>query len=362
MNPKIAALATATPKYAYNQKLVGEKMSLALKLDNQRTALLQRLYSNTRIDQRYSVLQDSWEENDSFFFRCFSNQVPGMSERTEIYKKEAPRLALQASQEALLQWGKDPKSLTHIISVSCTGSVTPGIEFLVAKKLNLCPYISRLGINMMGCFGAFKGLEMASEICRANSKHKVLLLCTELCSLHMQSDSQEETLVSNALFADGAASAIVEMGSAKEKGLYSIQKTASFSLDDSLDLMGWDASDSGMKITLSKKVVEHIERSTPLFLQKLAASWQINPKECTFAIHPGGKAIVQALEKSLELHSSQTAPSWEVLKKYGNMSSATFLFLLKHMLQQKLYAPLCVGLGFGPGLSIEANLLKKEAD
>lgn len=355
----ILSVATAVPPHIFPQNEAVEKFIDILGLNSEKSSTLRKLYQNSAIDQRYSVVEDFKKERSEWLFwgSDYPKTVPGMSQRNEMYKKEAPKLAYEATKKAIERWGGDPSDITHVISVSCTGMVAPGIEFDLTEMLKLNPAVNRLGINFMGCFGAFKGLSVARAFAMENPRHRVLVVCTELCSLHLQSDLDPETIVANSLFADGSAAVVVgQEPSPHEKPLWTLEKAHSLKLDNTRDKMGWEASDRGFLIRLSHTVPVHIGRSIKMFVDQLVPK-ALSLEECGWVIHPGGKSVLQAVEKALCIDRHQTQASWDVLAKYGNMSSATFLFILEHLLKQKDPAPWLVGLAFGPGLSMEGMLL-----
>jgi predicted naringenin-chalcone synthase len=282
-----------------------------------------------------------------------------MTERNLRYKQEAPLLAEKAAKNALDRWGGECSKISHILSVSCTGVMAPGIEFHLMQKLGLSSTANRLGINFMGCFGAFKGLSVGAAFSRENPESRILLVCTELCSLHLQSDQDEETITANSLFSDGSAAAIIGSSPCPEEtSLWEIVRTRSMGFENSIDKMSWEASDTGFRMRLSHTVPVLIKREINKFSKDLLMN-DAKPEECDWAIHPGGKSILQAVEKGLQLEPDQTKASWKVLSDYGNMSSASFLFVLDELSRQKREHLWTAGLGFGPGLSAEGVLLKR---
>jgi len=349
--PAILSLATATPKYCFEQADIATLMIKKLNLSLEQEEKLKKIYKNSSIETRYSVMKN--------FDLLFSK--PTSNERNDIYKIEAPKLAINAAKKAIEQWGESPDNITHVISVSCTGMMAPGIEYFLIKELGLRASVKRLGINFMGCFGAFNGLSVARAIARESSHHRILLVCTELCSLHGQVNP--ESYLSNALFADGAAACIVgEVNS--ENYLLKIIDHSSLLIDNSYHLMSWDISESGFAMKLSRKVPVLIKQNITPFV-KTILNEKIAFEECHWAIHPGGKAILQAIEDKCTLLSWQTHCSWKVLKGYGNMSSATFLFLLDQLIafrnENKLFkmtSEWILGLAFGPGLAVEGIFLR----
>lgn len=255
--------------------------------------------------------------------------------------------------------GGNPSLITHVIAITCTGVVIPGIEFGLIESLALSRSVHRLGVNFMGCFGAFKGLEVAHAFVKSNPKNRVLIVCIELCSLHIQPNDTPDSMMANSLFADGSAAAIIGADLlSTEKSIFEMQRHASFGLENSREQMSWEASDQGYVMKLSPFVPVILARHIQAFTEKLMHSYT-EISACDFAIHPGGKAIVNAIEKKLGLNKLQTRASWNTLAHYGNMSSATFLFVLNDLKRQADKKEWAVGLGFGPGLSVEGLLLKQ---
>jgi len=358
MTATILALATEVPKTSLAQEDFAEAATKHLKLSESEARLLERITKNGQISRRHTVVEDFYENGFKGAAFNFCESTPQTSLRNEIFKKEAPQLAISVCKKALHAWGGDRQSITHVISVSCTGMIAPGIEFLLIDALGLPRNVERLGINFMGCFGAFKGLAVAKALALENPRNRVLLVCTELCSLHLQTDTQIDTLISNTLFADGAAAVVVgSKAHSTEKPLFEICRQGSTALESTLDLMTWEAGDYGYSMRLSAHVPAQIEAHIAPFAARLIGDGQ-SFTSFTWAVHPGGKSIVDSVAKACELQPEQLRASWKVLKDYGNMSSPTFLFVLKEILNEKSNENI-IGLGFGPGLSVEGILLKR---
>lgn len=361
MHPSILALSTVVPPYKVLQEDIAEKMIDIFSIDPLKQEEMRRLYKNSSIHTRYSVLPDFAKEKSTwdFFGKNYPETIPGMAERNDIYKKEAPDLAKKVAKQVLDAWGGNPNEITHVISVSCTGVMAPGIEFELMQFLQLNRSVNRLGINFMGCFGAFKGLSVASSFAKENPQHRILLVCTELCSLHFQAEQTPDNILANSLFSDGAAAVIIGMSlKPHEKSMWEMHKLSSMGFDNTLDKMTWEAGDEGLVMTLSPKVPVLLGRCIRPFLTSLLGI-DFVPSDYDWAIHPGGKSILEAIEKEVKLDRDQTKASWNTLAGYGNMSSATFLFVLENLYQLRSKRTQTVGLGFGPGLSIEGILLSK---
>jgi len=361
MEVSVLAIATAVPSFAFAQEQIVEKIIDLLSLDSEKTQTIKKLYQNSAIRTRYSVISDFTKKRPEWDFwgTDFPKKIPGMAQRNDLYKIEAPKLAFEAAAKALKEWGGDPGSITHVISISCTGVIAPGIEFDLMRLLNLKSSIQRLGINFMGCFGAFKGLSVARSFAKENPKNRVLVVCTELCSLHFQVEQTPDNMLANSLFSDGAAAVIVGADpTPDETSHWEIHNCTSLGLESTTEKMKWEAGDQGFVMKLSHTVPVLLGRQIGAFIQTLVGE-NFSDSDCDWAIHPGGKSIIQAIEKALKLEEGLTKASWETLADYGNMSSATFLFVLKNLMGQKSSKKWTVGVGFGPGLSVEGVLLKR---
>lgn len=361
MQTHILALSTETPPLSQPQGEVAEKIIKSLSLKGHKAHILRKIFDGSRIEKRHSVVEDYGNAllEGSFFGHAFPDSAPGMTQRNEVYKKEAPKLAHAAAIKAIKQWGGLLGDITHIISVSCTGLVAPGIEFTLIDSLGLPRSTERLGINFMGCFGAFKGLAVAKSIARENPANRVLLVCTELCTLHFHFDGEIDTVVANAIFADGSAAAIVGCDpTPDEQPLMEIVRQSSLALEGSLSHMTWEASDRGLVMRLSSEVPKLIDRHITVFAKSLLGP-DLDFASCDWVLHPGGKAILEAVEKTCGLEESQTEISWDVMKNYGNMSSVTILFVLEAQSQKATSREWSIGIGFGPGLSMEGMLFRR---
>lgn len=361
MDSFIFAVSGAVPAYAFKQEDIAQKCTEILSIQGEKAEFLNRIYQNSSISHRYSIINDFFKPREEWEFwgSQYPEKVPGMTERNQRYKKEAPLLAEQAARQALEQWGGETSRITHLISISCTGMIAPGIEYYLMQNLGLCPTVNRLGINFMGCFGAFKGLSVAQAFAQANPDARILVVCTELCTLHLQADHNPEIIMANSLFSDGSAAAIIGGNClSKEKPIWEIQRVHSLGFKNSIDKMSWEASDHGFLIGLCPTVPVYIKRGMKEFAEGLLPK-EVQSSQCDWAIHPGGTSILQAVEKALQLQPDQTQSSWKILNHFGNMSSATFLFVLNELSKQKNARQWTAGVGFGPGLSAEGILLRR---
>lgn len=361
MKSAILGLGTAVPEYCYQQDQLSHAVISALEMNTLRSKWYQKICEHSAIQTRYSVIPDLDEtvNTGKFLGSSISTTSPSFSFRNEIFKREAPRLAHKAASQAIHDWGGNPGSITHIVSVTCTGVVCPGIEVSLIQSLNLDYSVERVAVNFMGCFGAFKGLAVAQALANENPRNRILLVCTELCSLHLHKTESRETLIGNALFADGAASVIVGAEPKSfENPVWEIEKRASHIFPDSQNEMTWETGDTALVMRLTREVPRMIRDGVREFLAGLLQP-DLTFDDCDWALHPGGKSILENIEESCGIGREQTAASWEVLSKYGNMSSPTFLFVLDQMRSRSSRKQWTIGAGFGPGLAMEGVLLRR---
>jgi alpha-pyrone synthase len=272
-----------------------------------------------------------------------------LEEKLAKYHSNALALAEEAVHSNLA-FKKHKENITDIVFVSCTGMQAPGVEIDLIQKLGLSSTIRRYNVNFMGCYAALTGLRMAKDIC-ATPDRTVLLLSVELCTLHFQHKFADDYLLSNSLFADGAASVIIT--SEKHNATYMLHDFESRLLPASKDEMSWKISPTGFLMTLSGAVPKTISKS---LTQNLL--FDKDPQKVGWAIHPGGKQIVDGIKSTLNIDESEVTVSRKVLAEQGNMSSATILFVLKEMLNYKpTNKKEFIACAFGPGLALESALL-----
>ena len=280
---------------------------------------------------------------------------PGTAFRMQIYGEAALRLALAASRRALETSEMEPRAITHLVTVSCTGFNAPGLDVRLLEGLGLRPDTERLHVGFMGCHGAVNGLRAARAFTGADPAARVLLAAVEICSIHFTYDTDREKYMGNALFSDGAAALVG--GACPGRGPWRLIATGSCLLPDSSDDMTWRIGDHGFEMRLTKRVPRLIrDHLGPWFEEWLGRSGLRIADVGSWAIHPGGPRILTAAEEALGLPHGTASVSREVLSEHGNMSSPTILFILERLAARGAPRP-CVALGFGPGLVAEAALL-----
>ena len=272
-----------------------------------------------------------------------------LEEKLATYHSSALELAIEAIKtNPAFDNNKD--QITDIIFISCTGMQAPGVEIDLINHFHLPTNIRRYNVNFMGCYAALTGLRMAKDICTTPNR-TVLMVSVELCTLHFQNKFIDDYLLSNSIFADGAASVIV---SSNNRGArLKLEDFESRLIPNSKNEMSWKISPDGFQMTLSSDVPKSIKTSldeTSLFGKA--------PSSTGWAIHPGGKQIVDSIKSTLHLDESEVSASRKVLLENGNMSSATILFVLKEMLANRpSNKPEFIACAFGPGLTLEAALI-----
>ncbi len=358
MNSSIVSIGLSNPGTPIPQAEISRFMQVAHQLEPQERRKLDFLYRKSGIDSRHSVLDDFQKEevSDFTFFPKNKelNPFPGTAARMQVFEEKGPELAEQAVRSALLQAEVEANSLTHLILISCTGMVAPGLELDLMRRLDIPSSVERYCIHFMGCYAAFTGLRLADQLVKANPKARVLVVSVELCTLHFQKEYTEDNLLANSLFGDGAAAAVVMQS---EKGLQ-IKNYFSEVLWEGEKDMAWKIGDFGFEMRLSQYIPsllnQGIRRLRDLFEAKFNFS-----KVRHVAIHPGGKQILIQVQEAFGLSPEVNRHALEVLRTCGNMSSASILFVLERMLQDSSIQGDILALGFGPGLTLETTHYEK---
>lgn len=358
----ITAIATANPAHLFKQQDIACFMQRAMQLNDQDTRKLNVLFKASGIETRYSMLEDYGKKEDYTFFSNHDSfePFPTTKKRNEAYQQYAPLLSTVAANKALQQSDVEAKQITHVITVSCTGSYAPGLDIDLVEALQLPLSVQRTNIHFMGCYAAFNALKLADAFCRISTSVKVLIVCTELCTLHFQKQNTEDNLLANALFADGSASIIVEASTSKK----SLMLTGMYSelAPQGIKEMAWSIGDWGFEMKLSSYVPDVIRNGIKELTHKLIKSFNLSQNDIShYAIHPGGKKILETIEQELGLKKEQNKWAYHVLKNYGNMSSPTVLFVLKEIfdrLDLKNDKENLISFAFGPGLTLESMLFQ----
>lgn len=339
-------------------------MEGAYNADEKQKRILSYLYKHSGIETRYSVIPDFTLPMDEWEFFPRNAQLepfPDLEHRMRWFQQHALPLSLQSANKCIDGIiSKD--EITHLVTVSCTGMSAPGLELQLMEAMGLKEDTARTAINFMGCYAAVHGLKMANDIVNANKGAKVLVVCTELCSLHYQKTFTDDTITAPLLFADGSAAVLVVDSNDPHPGLL-LDSFYSEVLKDAKNSMSWNLSSTGFIMTLAGDVPEIFRADIgPLKDRALAKAGYDAASVKYSCIHPGGKRILQAIAGGLALTDQDLEASYTILKKYGNMSSATILFVLKEMWPKLLadHGAHIFAAAFGPGLTMESVIMTVE--
>lgn len=364
---KIIALGTAVPSFKHRQQDIFNFMQPIYAFTEADKRKLRFLYHQSDIETRYSVIPDYSRPLPEWKFYPQAENLepfPSLELRMVWYQKYAAPLSINAVRDCLD--GKiRQEEITHLITVSCTGMSAPGLDLQLMELLELPRHTYRTSINFMGCYAAIHAMKMADNICRHETTAKVLIVCTELCTIHFQRESTIDNIASSLLFADGSAAAVVAHDSQALQGIY-LDSFYSEVIPKGKKDMAWELSSSGFLMTLSGYVPDLIEEDFDLLTERALKQPGLTIKDVAhWCIHPGGKKILESIQKTLQLRDGALDMSYDVLKNYGNMSSPTILFVLKKMMSMlsntgtKKQSPATgerekiFGAAFGPGLTME---------
>lgn len=366
MSSYICAIGTSNPPYRLAQMQIADFMAEALQFDGRDTRKLKALYHKSGIDYRYTVIDDYGKENGDFSF--FPNTpglepFPTIKPRMALYRQNALELSVTAIQDCLQQVpDTKPEVFTHLITVSCTGMYAPGLDIELIEALGLSTQIQRTAVNFMGCYAAFNAIKLADAICKADSKAQVMIVGIEICTIHFQKRSETDHLVSNAIFGDGAAAVLIKGQSQPGQASLSLESFQCEVVPAGVKEMAWHIADLGFEMTLSSYVPEMIKSGIRQLAESLLRQLNMRLEEVRFfAIHPGGRKILEVIEQELGLSQNDNRFAYQVLRQYGNMSSVTVLFVLKELLQAMHPGDdgeHVLSFAFGPGLTLESMLLK----
>ncbi|MCP1360184.1 type III polyketide synthase, partial [Halomonas sp. BBD45] len=315
------------------------------------------------IRQRGSVLIEPGHHAEGFerFYplpATAEERGPTTATRIQRFVQEAAPLGERACRAAFEQAQATAASITHLVTVSCTGMVSPGLDAQLIERLGLSPDVGRLNLGFMGCHGALNGLRAAQGLLQDSSPGRVLLCCVELCSLHFQYGWDMQKIIANGLFADGAGAVVLGGDEDGDQQGWQLVETRSRLAEDSSEAMTWRVGDHGFEMTLSSEVPRRIRGALRTWVEQWLAEHDLRLGDVRhWAIHPGGPEILRAARQALALPEQASHASETVLAEHGNMSSPTVLFVLERMRREGAAGP-CVVLGFGPGLSFEAALLR----
>lgn len=361
---RIISTGTAVPAYVGRQDQILEFMCDAYN-DGTASRKLKILFHSSGINTRYSVVPDF--SNHSGGRQFFGNGKPDVEKRMDLYRLNASALAMQAIENMFgkLGAGIETFGITHLITVTCTGMYSPGLETELMEKLNLPDNIFHTSINFLGCNAAFPAQKIADSFARSDKDAKVLVVCVELCTIHFQPKDNTDNLLSNTIFADGAAALLfVSDEFARQNQLkgFSVGGFYSGMLSDGKELMGWNVKPLNFEMVLNAEVPAFIGEKIARLIDEVSRYFKISQREIDkWAVHPGGRKILDQVKQQLRLENDELRYSYQVLRDYGNMSSPTILFILNLIGEEPLLpGEKIMAVGFGPGISVDTAIYQYE--
>ncbi len=344
-------VATAVPDHDVHPAFVAFADSLLAGAPDRRSQpLFRRMATRSGIEHRYSVLTPNeastefWVNAHEFYKR---GAFPETTARMTIFETFAPVLVRRALDRLSLAPGQC-RAVTHVIVTTCTGLYAPGLDFEIVDHLDLDPHVERTVIGFMGCYAAINGLKMARHIVRSEPHANVLMVNLELCTLHLQETTDLEQVLSFLVFADGCAASLI---SAEPTG-FELDSFRALTIPQTRDLITWKVRGLGFDMLLSGQVPGSIARAMECCADDLMGS-AAKADISLWGVHPGGKSVLDAVERGLGLEPAALNASRDVLREYGNMSSATVMFVLQKLLATAKAGEQGCAMSFGPGLTAE---------
>lgn len=352
----ITGIGTSIPTYKLQQDEVFERIAESCRHDSDITRWARRIFRQCGVETRYTCEPELLEPAGKC--RYLPEEpimpVPSTAYRMNVYERESVPLAVHAAREAMADARIGPTNITHLITVSCTGQFLPGLDSALIQELGLSSRVNRIPFVFQGCHAGLKAVQLARNLAESDADCKVLIVCVELCTIHFQPPTSRETLFGASFFGDGASACIVQTVAGGQEHVFLLGQGHSVLVPDSRQEMIWRVGDQGFDLYLSpdipKRLRSFLREETGLLLggRNLPPLW---------AVHPGGRGIIDTVRELFALEESQVACSRNVLKHYGNLSSATILFVLKEMKQelakQNVDRADGIALAFGPGLTAE---------
>ncbi len=337
----ISSIELLPAPVVYSQTALANVLGRQWLLEEDRLESLKKLFNKTGILQRGSF----FEHFESYTtLTQFLKANDTVSKKLSLFLEAVKLPVIHTANHAMANSGWTAKEVTHLIAVSCTGIMAPGLDSKIPEWLGLSPRVERFGIYFSGCYAGVKAIRLAHQIAKANDNAKILIVCAETCTLHFPEVYSQDGALSSALFSDGIVSLAVSTKTPNTSH-WQIKETQCMQIPDSGKLMSWDIDSQNFLMGLSKEVPDKIEDAL-----KEVESYE---KGRFYAIHPGGPKILEKVAVALGIPENVMQPSFEVLKNSGNMSSGTVFHILKRQEYiDKTPTPFTM-MAFGPGLTME---------
>lgn len=362
----ITAFGVANPPHRVAQSKIADFMVKAMQLDRDEERKLRTVFRSSGIEYRHSVLEDYARQANYTFFPNTDDfePFPSTAERMEQFRRHAATLSVAAVRNAFGERYRG-QDISHLITVCCTGMYAPGLDYDIMNHCELPQSIHRICLNFVGCYAAVNALRAADALIRADASARILVVCTELCSLHFQKKFNEDNLLANALFADGSAAVVME-AHPHHTPSFRIRKFQSMIFPDGESDMAWNVGDHGFEMKLTSYIPGLIKKGIRQLATACVAQMGLGITDISyFAVHPGGKRILEVVESQLGISHECNRYAHEILRLFGNMSSPSVLFVLRlihETLSQRDHGKNVLCFAFGPGLTMESMVLQVESN
>lgn len=369
MTARIVSIGTAVPATRLPQEHVRALFAGQPGLDRLTRRRIDAAFGASAIEYRHTVLAELGELRDAatpdgsdprFVDGAGVLLSPTTGPRNDLYTRLAPALTADAATQALTDAGIEASVVTHVVTVSCTGFFAPGPDYRLVRDLGLPTTAERYHLGFIGCAAALPALRLAARLAHSQPDAVVLVVCTELCSLHVRASDDPQQIVAASVFADGAAAAVVTSADVGRPGGLELDRFGTALTDEGESDMVWTIGDHGFEMVLSAEVPRIIGREIRGAVDRFVGDDR--PPD-VWAVHPGGRSVLDRVETGLALDPRALGASRAVLRDYGNMSSVTILFILRELLRDATVTDgtRVAALAFGPGLTVESAMLTRRA-
>lgn len=364
MTARIVSIGTAVPATRLPQEHVRDLFAGQPGLDRLTRRRIHAAFGASAIEHRHTVIAElgGVVPHDGSAPRFLDDArtllAPTTGERNDLYTRLAPALTAAAAAQALTDARIAAALVTHVVTVSCTGFFAPGPDYRLVRDLGLPTTAERYHLGFIGCAAALPALRLAARLAHSQPDAVVLVVCTELCSLHVRASDDPQQIVAASVFADGSAAAVVTSADVGRPGGLDIDRFGTALTDEGESDMVWTIGDHGFEMVLSAEVPRIIGREIRGAVDRFVGD--DSPPD-VWAVHPGGRSVLDRVESGLDLDPRALEASRAVLRDYGNMSSVTILFILRALLGDDAVGDgaRVAGLAFGPGLTVESAMLTK---